>query len=81
MNPFDRVYRGWLRFCLELRRAWRWHHALMTDNDSYARVLVQGVVRALWQESVERMLGVLIRAAGELLIILRRDGLNPGGTF
>ena len=79
--PSNRVYRAWVRFCLELRRVWRWHHNQMTDNDPYARALVQGAVRALWQDSIERMLGVLARAIIELIIILRRDGLNPGSAF
>ena len=76
-----RVHRAWVRFCIEARRLWAWHHAQMNANAPYARALVQGVVRALWQESVERVLVVLAKATVELFVILRRDGFDPNGYF
>lgn len=79
--PTTRVYRAWLRMCLDARRIWQWHHAHMNTNAPYARALVRGLVRAVWQESIERMLIVLAKAAVELYIILRRDGFNPGSAF
>ena len=79
--PTNRIYRAWIRFCHDLRRIWNWHHAQMNNNAPYARALVQGVVRALWQETIERMLGVLAKAAVDLYVIVRREGINANRAF
>ena len=72
------------RACARLRKAakklWSWYHNQMDHNDRYGRTLLQGVVRALWQETLERFGGVLLAVFIELLKILREDGLNPRGA-
>lgn len=76
MSLFRRVTRAWIRLCLEARRLWDWHHAQMQTNGRYARAFVQGVVRALWQRTVERFVFALVEALVEVYLILRQDGFD-----
>jgi hypothetical protein len=45
---------------------WEWHHHTMSTNPPYARILIQGVVKALWQETLNRCFIVLARTVAEL---------------
>lgn len=48
------------------RDFWAWHHHHMTTNDPYARILIQGIVTALWQETFDTFLRVLARTVAQL---------------
>lgn len=73
-----RVHNAWAHLCLDAQVIWRWHRDQMDSNPYYARVFIQGVVKALWQDSIEKFLITLVNVATELFKILRRDGFNPG---
>ena len=48
------------------RSIWQWHHEQMTTNDPYARIFVQGVVKALWQERADQAVVVLATTLADL---------------
>ena len=51
---------------LQGRDLWGWHHHKMATNPSYARILIDGVVKALWQQTFDAFLRVLTRTVMEL---------------
>jgi len=69
------------RVCLGARRLWTRHHQLMQTNARYARAVVEGTVRALWQRSIERCLVVLAHVVIEVYKILREHGFKIETTF
>jgi hypothetical protein len=77
----QRVHAAWARLCIDARGIWEWHRHQMDTNPHYARAFIEGVVRALWQDSIEKFLLVLFSVLAELLRILRRDGFNIGTAF
>ncbi|MRJ75455.1 hypothetical protein GEV29_02805 [Aeromicrobium sp. SMF47] len=76
-----RVHAAWVRLCIDAQTIWKWHRHQMDTNPSYAHAFVCGVVKALWQDSIEKFLLVLTSAIGDLFKILRRDGINTGTAF
>ena len=48
---------------LQGRDLWGWHHQKMHAHPPYARILIQGVVKALWQETFEAFLRTLAKTA------------------
>jgi hypothetical protein len=73
-----RVHNAWVNLCLDAQAIWTWHRYQMDSNPRYARAFVQGVVSALWQDSIEKFVVVLLNVATELFKILRQDGVNLG---
>lgn len=70
-----RVHRAWVRLCIDARRLWAWHARQMRTNGRYARAVIQGAVRVLWQETIDRLLIVLGQVLIEIYTILRQDGI------
>ena len=54
------------RHYLDGRDLWEWHLHKMNSNPPYARILIQGVVKALWQETFVRCLVVLAKTLADL---------------
>ncbi len=69
------------QICDGVRRVWSWHSTQMQHNGRYARAFIQGVVRALWQGTVERFLFALGEALVEVYLIVRQDGFTPDQAF
>lgn len=67
-----KIIQAVLRRALRGRSLWAWHHHQMTTNPPYARILIQGVVKALWQDGVDRAAIVLARTVTDLARYLRR---------
>lgn len=57
-----------------IERMWSWHHYHMQAGGRYARTVIQGVVRAIWQPTVGRGLAVLAIVIAEVLRALSEDG-------
>lgn len=71
-----RIHRAWVRLCIDARRLWAWHTAQMRTNGRYARAIIDGAVRLLWQETIDRFLIVLGQVLIEIFTILRQDGIS-----
>jgi hypothetical protein len=67
-----RILQVVLRRALKGRSIWEWHHHQMTSNDPYARILIQGVVKALWQKHADRALVLLAKTVIELARYLKK---------
>jgi hypothetical protein len=48
------------------RDLWGWHHHKMATNPTYARFLIDGLVKALWQPTFDAFLRTLSRTAIEV---------------
>lgn len=55
-----------VRRLLRGRNAWKWHHKHMRTNPPYERILIQGVGKALRQETFNEFVTVLAKTVVQL---------------
>lgn len=71
--------RHWQRLKTTAERVWAWHHAQMQASGRYARTVIQGVIRAIWQPTLGRYLTVMAMVIAEVLRVLGEDGFAVNG--